>query len=57
MNGNSNDNNQSNLGWGFALGLPINRAVGVKVGYIGTRTEVSTGMNTDTFLAAISVMW
>ena len=57
VNGNSNDNNQSNLGWGFALGLPINRAVGVKVGYIGTRTEVSTGMNTDTFLAAISVMW
>jgi hypothetical protein len=33
------------------------RAVGVKVGYIGTRTEVSTGMNTDSFIAAISVMW
>jgi len=57
VNGNSSDNNQCNIGWGLSVGVPLNRAVGVKLGYIGTRTEVSTGMNTDTFLAAISVMW
>jgi hypothetical protein len=57
VNGASNDNSQSNLGWGLALGLPLSRAVGVKIGYVGTRTEVGTGMDTDTFACAISVMW
>ncbi len=57
VNGVSNNDNQCNIGWGLAVGLPISRAVGVKLAYIGTRTEVSTGMNSDTFLCAISVMW
>jgi len=57
VNGVSNDNNQSSVGWGFSLGLPISRAVGVKFGYIGTRTQVGTGQDTDTFVCAVSVMW
>jgi hypothetical protein len=57
VNGISSNNDQSNIGWGLALGLPISRAVGVKFGYIGTRTQVGTGMDTDTFACAISVMW
>ena len=57
VNGVSSDNNQNNIGWGLALGVPINRAVGLKFAYIGTRTEVSTGLNSDTFLCAVSVMW
>jgi hypothetical protein len=57
VNGVSNDNNQSNVGWGLSLGLPISRAVGVKFGCIGTRTQVGTGQDTDTFACAISVMW
>jgi hypothetical protein len=57
VNGNSSDNNQCNLGWGLSVGVPLSHNVGMKVGYIGTRTQVSTGMDTDTFVAAISVMW
>ena len=57
VNGVSNDNNQSSIGWGVSLGLPISRAVGVKFGYIGTRTQVGTGQDTDTFVCAVSVMW
>jgi hypothetical protein len=57
VNGVSSDNNQSSVGWGISLGLPISRAVGVKFGYIGTRTQVGTGMDTDTFACAISVMF
>jgi len=45
VNGVSNDNNQCNIGWGLALGLPISRAIGVKIAYIGTRTEASTGLD------------
>ena len=57
VNGVSSENNQCNIGWGVALGLPITRAVGVKLAYIGTRTEVGTGFNSDTFTCALSVMW
>jgi len=51
------NNSQSNLGWGAGLGLPISRAVGMKFEYIGTRTQVRTGLDSDTFICALSVMW
>ena len=57
VNGISSDNTQENLGWGFSLGIPLSRTVGLKFGYIGTRTQVGTGFDSDTFAAAISVMW
>jgi len=57
VNGVSSNNTQSNIGWGVGLGLPISHAVGVKFQYIGTRTEVATGLDSDTFLCALSVMW
>jgi hypothetical protein len=57
VNGISSENNQSSIGWGLSLGIPLSHALGVKLGYIGTRTQVGTGFDSDTFLCAISVMW
>jgi len=57
VNSVSNGNSQSSVGWGVSLGLPLSRAVGVKFGYTGTRTQTRTGLDTDTFACAISVMW
>lgn len=57
VNGDSSDNRQSNLGFGVGLGIPITRAVGVKIAYIGTRTQVRTGLDSDTFTCAFSVMF
>ena len=57
VNGVSSENNQSSIGWGLSVGLPISRALGVKLGYIGTRTQVGTGLDSDTFYSAVSVMW
>ena len=57
VNGVSNNDNESNIGWGFSIGLPLSRAVGVKLYYLGNQTEVHTGQNSDTFAAAVSVMW
>ena len=57
VNGVTSRNNQEYIGWGVALGVPVNRAVGLKFAYIGTRTEVATGLNSDTILCAVSVMW
>jgi len=55
VNGAASDNRQSNLGFGFGLGIPVTRAIGVKLAYIGTRTEARTGMNADTFTCAVAV--
>jgi len=57
VNGVSSHNPQSNLGWGLGLGIPINRAIGVKIAYIGTRTQARTGLDADTFVGALSVAW
>jgi hypothetical protein len=57
VNGVSNNDNESNVGFGFSVGLPISHTVGVKLYYIGGRTEASTGQDSDTFAAAFSVMW
>ncbi len=57
VNGRSSGNSQENIGWGLSLGLPINRAVGIKLGYLGTRTQVKTGLDSDTVTCAVSVMW
>ena len=57
VNGVENDNRIGNLGFGLSLGVPINRALGLKFGYVGTRTQVETGLDSDTFLCAFSVMW
>ena len=57
VNGVSSDNSQENLGWGFSVGIPINRAVGLKFAYIGTCTQVGTGFDSDTLAAALTVAW
>ena len=57
VNGKANDDSQSNLGWGLALGVPINRSLGVKISYIGARTYADVGADTDTLTAGFSVMW
>jgi hypothetical protein len=57
INGKSTDDRKGNFGWGLSLGVPISRAAGFKLGYIGTRTDQDTGADTETFIAALSVMW
>ena len=57
VNGVESDNRIGNLGFGVSVGIPINRALGLKFGYVGTRTQVETGQDSDTFLCAFSVMW
>ena len=57
VNGIENDNLISNLGFGVSFGLPISRSLGIKFGYIGTRTQVKNGNDSDTLTCAFSVMW
>ncbi len=57
INGSASNDQQSSLGWGLALGVPINRSLGVKLAYIGRHSYASTGRNSDTLSFAVSVMW
>lgn len=57
VNGVSKDDRRGNLVSGFSVGLPINRAVGVKLGYAHSATQEDTGSDSDTLAAAVSVLW
>lgn len=57
VNGNSSNDSKRNLAWALGLGLPITRQVGVKIGYIGLRTQEDTGSDLDTFTIGVSAMW
>ena len=46
-----------NIGWAFSLAYPINRRAGISIKYIGTRTQESTGLDSDTLVTAISFAW
>jgi len=57
IDGDEKDNRKQNLAWAFSFGLPINRHLGAKLAYVGTRTQESTGMDSDTFAIGISAFW
>jgi len=57
VNGIDSDNRMQEIGWAFAFAYPINRRAGISVKYIGTRTQESTGLDTDTVTAGISFAW
>jgi hypothetical protein len=51
------DDRKENLVYAFSFGFPVNRHLGVKVAYIGTRTQKSVGFDSDTFIMGISAFW
>jgi Putative MetA-pathway of phenol degradation len=57
VNDRESGNELSNLAWGLALGVPINRALGLKFSYIGAHTYADTGLDSDTISCGLSVMW
>ena len=57
VNGVEKDDRKGILSWALSLGYPITRQSGVKVAYIGTRTQESVGSDTDTIVVAFSILW
>ena len=51
------NNETQDVWWGLAAGYPITRRVGAKIGYIGRRTQQSVGLDSDSFLVAVSGLW
>ena len=54
INGVDQDNHKQNTAWGASFAYPLNRQLGVSLGYLKTRTEESTGFDSESFSAGIA---
>lgn len=57
IDGEEKDDRKQNLAWALSFGFPINRHLGAKVAYIGTRTQESVGVDSDTLAMGLSAFW
>ncbi len=57
IDGDKKDNSREVLSWGVTCGVPVSRSMGLKFGYIDTRSRRQTGSDLGHFVAAVSVMW
>jgi len=57
INGEKKNDLRENLGLSLSLGYPITRQLGVKVAYLGTRTQESVGQDTDSIAVAFAILW
>ncbi len=57
VNGIAKDDRRSLVSGAITLGVPVNRKVGLKFGYLGSRTLEDIGADLDTVFVAASVLW
>jgi hypothetical protein len=57
INGVEKDDRRQDIALALNYVYPINRRSGIKVAYIGTRTQESVGQDTDTLTAGFSILW
>jgi len=57
VNGEEKNDRKENLAWELSLGYPIMHQLGVKVAYLGTRSQKSVGQDTDSIAAGFSIFW
>ncbi len=57
VDGDTKDDRKQNLIWALSFGFPLHRYLGVKISYIGTRTQESTGSDSDSFAIGINSFW
>jgi hypothetical protein len=57
VNGEKKNDRKENIGWAFSFGYPITPQLGVKVAYLGIRSQRSIGQDSDSIGVAFSVFW
>ena len=57
VDGAKKDDRKQNVGWALSFGFPVSRHIGFKLAYIGTRTQESTGIDSDTYVVGFSAFW
>lgn len=57
LNGVDNDDTKQNIGWKLSYTHPVNRLIGIKIFYLGTRTQESIGLDSETLAVSMSFVW
>lgn len=57
INGVEKHDRKGNLAWALSVSYPITRQLGVKVAYIGTRTQEPVGLDSDSIAVSLSTFW
>ena len=57
VNGENKGDTKENIGWVFSFGYPITPYFGVKVAYLGIRSQKSIGQDSDSIGVAFSAFW
>jgi hypothetical protein len=57
VDGTKKDDLKQNLAWALGFGFPVSRHLGLKIAYVGTRTQESTGFDSDSFVVGFAAFW
>jgi hypothetical protein len=57
VNGKEMDDRKGNLVWAVNLGYPLARFLSIKTAFIGTRTQTSVGLDSDSIVVGLSGFW
>jgi len=57
LNGVNKDDRKQDIAWKLSYAYPLSRTSGLKVSYIGTRTQQDTGFDSETLALALSLAW
>lgn len=57
VDGDKKDNRRQNYAWALSYSYPLSRQSGIKLAYIGSRTQESTGSDTDSLALAVLYRW
>jgi hypothetical protein len=57
VNGLQKDDPRDTVIWGLALGYPISKQLGGQLTYLSQRTLTDVGVDSDSLLATLSVLW
>jgi hypothetical protein len=57
VDGDDKDNRRQNIGWALSYSYPLSRKAGIKVSYLNSKTQESTGLDTESLIAGIAFAW
>ena len=57
IDGDRKNDDTSNVVFGASVGFPISRNFGMKISYLGTRTQNGIGLDSDSLVTAVSFLW
>lgn len=57
LDGDKKDDRKQDIGWALSVGLPLSRHLGAKIAYVGTRTQESSGLDSDSFVVGLNAYW